>query len=34
MQVKYMQRALELARQAALEDEVPIGAVIVDPVED
>lgn len=34
MQVKYMQRALELARQAALEDEVPIGAVIVDPEED
>lgn len=34
MQVKYMQRALELARQAAQEDEVPIGAVIVDPEED
>ncbi len=34
MQVKYMQRALELARQAALEDEVPIGAVIVAPEED
>lgn len=34
MQVKYMQRALELARQAALEDEVPIGAVIVNPEED
>lgn len=31
MQVKYMQRALELAQQAAQEDEVPIGAVIVDP---
>ena len=28
---KYMRRALELAHQAALEDEVPIGAVIVDP---
>ena len=26
-----MLRALELAQQAALEDEVPIGAVIVDP---
>ena len=26
---KYMQRALELAQQAALEDETPIGAVIV-----
>lgn len=34
MQIKYMQRALELARQAAQEDEVPIGAVIVDPEED
>ena len=34
MQVKYMQRALELARQAAQEDEVPIGAVIVDPEDD
>ena len=27
----YMSRALELARQAALEDEVPIGAVVVNP---
>ena len=31
MQVKFMQRALELAQKAAKEDEVPIGAVIVDP---
>ena len=29
MQVKFMQRALELAQKAAKEDEVPIGAVIV-----
>jgi len=28
---KYMQRALELAQQAADQDEVPIGAIIVDP---
>lgn len=28
---KYMQRALELAQKAAEEDEVPVGAVIVDP---
>ena len=28
---KYMQRALELARQASQQDEVPIGAVIVNP---
>lgn len=28
---KYMQRAIELAKIAASEDEVPIGAVIVDP---
>lgn len=28
---KYMQRALELARQAAKQDEVPIGAVVVNP---
>ena len=31
MQIKFMQRALELAQKAAKEDEVPIGAVIVDP---
>lgn len=31
MQNKFMLRALELAKKAALEDEVPIGAVIVDP---
>ena len=29
---KYMRRALELARQAAAQDEVPIGAVIVNPI--
>lgn len=34
MQVKFMQRALELAQKAAKEDEVPIGAVIVDPSTD
>lgn len=34
MQLKYMQRALALAKQAAEEDEVPIGALIVDPAED
>lgn len=28
----YMRRALELAQKAAEQDEVPIGAVIVDPV--
>lgn len=28
----YMQRAMELARQAALQGEVPVGAVLVDPV--
>ncbi len=31
MQIKFMQRAIELAAQAAAEDEVPIGAVIVNP---
>ena len=31
MENKYMRRALELAEQAAQEDEVPIGCVIVDP---
>ncbi len=31
MEIKFMQRALELAQQAAAEDEVPIGAVIVNP---
>ncbi len=31
MNLKFMQRALELAQKAAAEDEVPIGAVIVDP---
>ena len=31
MQINFMQRALELAQKAAKEDEVPIGAVIVDP---
>ena len=34
MQIKFMQRALELAQRAATEDEVPIGAVIVDPSTD
>ena len=34
MKNKFMARALELARQAALEDEVPIGAVIVDTTTD
>ncbi len=29
--LKYMQRALELAQKAALQDEVPIGCVIVNP---
>lgn len=28
---KYMNRAIELAKQAALQDEVPIGAVVVNP---
>ena len=28
---KYMRRALELAKQAALQDEVPIGALVVNP---
>ncbi len=32
--LEYMQRALELARQAAARDEVPIGCVIVDPAND
>ena len=31
MEIKFMQRALELVQQAAAEDEVPIGAVIVNP---
>ena len=31
MNPEFMHRALELAQQAANEDEVPIGAVIVDP---
>jgi tRNA(adenine34) deaminase len=30
--IKYMRFALELAQKAAIEGEVPIGAVIVDPV--
>lgn len=34
MKNKFMARALELARQAALEDEVPIGAVVVDTTTD
>ncbi len=34
MQLKYMERALELAQKAAREDEVPVGAVIVNPQED
>lgn len=29
--IKYMQKALELARQAAEMGEVPVGAVVVDP---
>lgn len=29
--LKYMQRALELAQKATLQDEVPIGCVIVNP---
>ena len=28
---KYMQRAIELAKQAATQDEVPVGAIVVDP---
>ena len=28
---EYMKKALELARQAAAEDEVPVGAIVVDP---
>lgn len=27
--IKYMEKALELAREAFLDDEVPVGAVIV-----
>ena len=34
MQLKYMRRALELAQKAAQEDEVPIGAVLVDAQKD
>lgn len=34
MQLKYMQRALELAQKAVQEDEVPIGAVLVDAQKD
>lgn len=34
MKIKFMQKALELAQKAAEEDEVPIGAVIVDPQTD
>jgi len=30
--LSYMQRALEQAKQAFAEDEVPIGAVVVDPI--
>lgn len=29
-QIDYMRRALELAKKAALEDEVPVGALVVD----
>ena len=32
MQEKYMKIAIELAKKAANQDEVPIGAVIVDNV--
>ena len=28
---EYMKKALELAKQAAAEDEVPVGAIVVDP---
>ncbi len=31
MEIKYMQRALELAHMAAQNDEVPVGCVIVNP---